>query len=341
MKTRMHVRSAVLGLLGLFAALYPYQASAQTTEYYHLDAVGNVRAVTNQSGTVIERHDYLPFGEECTTGPCLTSPGVGGGLPTKFTGKERDSETGLDYFGARYYGSNDGRFTTVDPVLAVNAALADPQRWNRYAYGRSNPLRYFDPTGAVLEVTGNDRDEAFALIQDTVGERGASLLHTRTDDGRTFVEYSGGASDSLAATGINGVILANIIDSAKTTEFSLVNGDYLLRKRFQSVALATKGGAATIGSEESLNGNTQVFVGRSSADYLNFYSMSPLGSLMSNDPSHPLQFSLALIAAHELGHAESNVMGAPINSIVSDHMALFAENAYRAAHGDRYRRVRH
>ena len=73
---------------------------------------------------------------------------------------------------------------------------------------------------------------------------------------------------------------------------------------------------------------------------MNSFSMSPLGQFMSADPSRPLQFSLSLIAAHELGHAESNVMGIPINSVVSDSMALFAENAYRAAHGDRDRRVR-
>jgi len=89
----------------------------------------------------------LPFGEECLTGPCLANPGVGAGQPRKFTGKERDAETGLDYFGARYYGSKIGRFTTVDPVYTWKENLADPQRWNRYAYSLNNPLRYVDPNG--------------------------------------------------------------------------------------------------------------------------------------------------------------------------------------------------
>ena len=69
-------------------------ASAQVVEYYHLDGLGNVRAMTDASGNVTERHDYLPFGEECTTGPCAANPGVGAGQPRKFTGKERDTETG-------------------------------------------------------------------------------------------------------------------------------------------------------------------------------------------------------------------------------------------------------
>jgi RHS repeat-associated protein len=51
------------------------------------------------------------------------------------------------YFGARYYGSKIARFTTIDPFLDQKAALIDPQRWNRYAYGRNNPLRYVDPVG--------------------------------------------------------------------------------------------------------------------------------------------------------------------------------------------------
>jgi RHS repeat-associated protein len=72
---------------------------------------------------------------------------VGAGQPRKFTGKERDTETGLDYFGGRYYSSPVARFTTVDPSMTIEENLLDPQRWNRYAYGRNNPLRYVDPDG--------------------------------------------------------------------------------------------------------------------------------------------------------------------------------------------------
>ena len=93
----------ILGLLWVVALLlWPSRLLAQEVEYYHLDAIGNVRAVTDQSGRVVERHDYLPFGEECITGACASNPGVTGGQPKHFTGKERDTETGLDYFGARY-----------------------------------------------------------------------------------------------------------------------------------------------------------------------------------------------------------------------------------------------
>jgi RHS repeat-associated protein len=66
-------------------------------------------------------------------------------LTAHSTGKERD-ETGLDYFGARYYSGAHGRFTSPDPLLNSGRPWI-PQSWNRYAYTFNNPLRYTDPTG--------------------------------------------------------------------------------------------------------------------------------------------------------------------------------------------------
>jgi len=64
----------------------------------------------------------------------------------QFTQKERDNETGLDYFGARYYASAQGRFTSPDPLMA-SAYVENPQSWNRYTYALNNPLKYVDPDG--------------------------------------------------------------------------------------------------------------------------------------------------------------------------------------------------
>jgi RHS repeat-associated protein len=65
----------------------------------------------------------------------------------RFTGKERDAESGNDYFDARYYASSMGRFMSPDPAGPWFANAADPQSWNMYAYGRNNPLINVDPTG--------------------------------------------------------------------------------------------------------------------------------------------------------------------------------------------------
>ena len=72
--------------------------------------------------------------------------GATDGARVRFTGKERDAETGLDYFGARYFSGTQGRFTSPDPLLNSGRPWL-PQSWNRYAYALNNPLRYTDPTG--------------------------------------------------------------------------------------------------------------------------------------------------------------------------------------------------
>lgn len=73
----------------------------------------------------------------------------------KFTAKERDSESGLDNFGARYMGSSLGRFMSPDPKH-ISAHLSDPQSFNRYAYARNNPLLYVDPDGKDFEKAVQD-----------------------------------------------------------------------------------------------------------------------------------------------------------------------------------------
>jgi RHS repeat-associated protein len=54
--------------------------------------------------------------------------------------------SGLDYFGARYFSSAQGRFTSSDPKQFSKRTIANPQKWNKYAYVLNNPLRYSIPT---------------------------------------------------------------------------------------------------------------------------------------------------------------------------------------------------
>ena len=70
----------------------------------------------------------------------------------KFTSQERDNESGLDFFQARYYAAGQGRFASPDPGNA-GANPADPQSWNGYAYVSGNPLMYTDPSGMEGEAT--------------------------------------------------------------------------------------------------------------------------------------------------------------------------------------------
>jgi len=78
---------------------------------------------------------------------CLWREGIG----SRSSGKERDAETGLDYFEARYFSGAQGRFLSVDPENA-GAKHEDPQSWNAYAYARNNPLKYTDPDGLMYRL---------------------------------------------------------------------------------------------------------------------------------------------------------------------------------------------
>ena len=92
--------------------------AAGDTSYLTTDHLGSTRLVTDSGGNVKARYDYLPFGEEIpsSVGSRSSVDGYGGADSTrqKFTQKERDNESGLDYFGARYYSSAQGRFTSAD-----------------------------------------------------------------------------------------------------------------------------------------------------------------------------------------------------------------------------------
>lgn len=77
----------------------------------------------------------------------------------KFAGKERDTETGLDEFGARYYSSAHGRFTSPDPIVISVGRVLNPQIWNAYSYTGNNPLSFGDPTGLERIKLGDSEKE--------------------------------------------------------------------------------------------------------------------------------------------------------------------------------------
>ncbi len=108
--------------------------------YYLKDHLGNIRQVIDERGEIISATDYYPFGE------ILRSFTLGGIEDRyKITEKERDTETNLDYFGARYYDSRIGRWLQVDPMSSQRPGLTP------YNYCQNNPLVRIDPTGMLDE----------------------------------------------------------------------------------------------------------------------------------------------------------------------------------------------
>jgi len=150
-----------------------------TTYFVHKDHLGSTRLLTRLDQTVCDSMDYLPFGEQIAGGACTSH---------KFTGKERDSESGLDNFGARYDSSQYGRFMTPDEPFA-DQNEDDPQSWNLYSYARNNPIRYMDPDGraCVQQSDGGYKDDnsggqTCAQANDPKQQQLASAVVTPTRD---------------------------------------------------------------------------------------------------------------------------------------------------------------
>jgi RHS repeat-associated protein len=124
-------------------------AAPEQVRFYHQDALGSVRAVSDSGGQILSRSDYLPFGEQIPSEQGrgdLAGYADDAGNKQRFTGKERDGENGLDYFGARYHSAAQGRFTSPDEPLAAQTE-ADPQSWNLYSYVGNSPLGRVDADG--------------------------------------------------------------------------------------------------------------------------------------------------------------------------------------------------
>jgi RHS repeat-associated protein len=158
-KIRVYGRAAVdngFSRIAEVEAWSPTESSAGVgIQWLVSDQLGTPRMILDETGALanMKRHDYLPFGEELippTGGRTAAMGYTSDGIRQRFTAKERDSETGLDYFGARYYSSTQGRFTSPDAPLADQSS-DDPQSWNLYTYVRNNPLRSTDPDGRKMD----------------------------------------------------------------------------------------------------------------------------------------------------------------------------------------------
>jgi RHS repeat-associated protein len=114
--------------------------------YFFSDHLGSSRIVTDSTGAVKEDSDFYPFGGERVVIDTLSNN-------YKFTGQERDGESGLDYFIARHYAFTLARFLQPDP-LRSSGFPSNPQSWNRYAYTLNNPAKYIDQNGKCAAPAG-------------------------------------------------------------------------------------------------------------------------------------------------------------------------------------------
>jgi RHS repeat-associated protein len=240
--------------------------------YYFSDHLGSHGVIENATGTTCEQDiDYYPYGgvenDYCS--------GSGVTQNYKFTGKERDAESGLDNFGARYGASSIGRFMSADPKMIGRQRMRDPQQWNLYPYSRNSPTSYFDPDGREVQALdsgalkliqqGLPANVRSSVVTDKSGFiSGTSLSGVKSNDAnfqalQHMVNAKGTVQVSTGATATD--------KSGKTVEFKYVSSD-AVKGDLQSKGVTPTAGkdystnfsGITYGATESKSGNIEVHV---------------------------------------------------------------------------------
>jgi RHS repeat-associated protein len=154
---------------------------------YHLgDHLGSSAVVMDGAGKLINREEFLPFGE--------TSFGSFKWKRYRFTGKERDEESGLYFHGARYYAPWLMRWTKPD-------SLEDSDEFNLYAYVRNNPINRIDPKGKeslIVTGTANNVKERQQFFNSAIRE--AYSLNKKGFENITIIAFKHGFSDKQLNT---------------------------------------------------------------------------------------------------------------------------------------------
>lgn len=181
------------------------------------------------------------------------------------TSKERDAETGLDYFLARYYSGAQGRFLSPDPIIVTPTRMADPQRFNLYSYVRNTPLTFSDPTGEDIDFVNDSeegRKKALATITKNLSVKEAANIGIRSKKDGTFEAYvidSGAIGKGASQQYKQLVGLVN--DHSVIADVGLIGGG--LTATFKEGALAGRGPISSWSGADSvfaIPGNNHVNV---------------------------------------------------------------------------------
>ncbi|MCA1643052.1 MAG: RHS repeat-associated core domain-containing protein [Acidobacteria bacterium] len=190
----------------------------------------------------MRRHDYLPFGEELQANSWGRTQAMGyaaDSVRQKYTGYERDAETGLNFAEARYHSDVQGRFTSIDP-LSASAKLTDPQSLNRYAYVGNSPVVFSDPSG-MLGVSGfncpgcsgiqtaqysREIDDFTAMTPDIVEDHGWQTADVAGASGADVNTSALDGAQGQAAADSNNLMLAAVAGTQQTQEEFQASPEY-------------------------------------------------------------------------------------------------------------------
>ncbi|MDR1847686.1 MAG: RHS repeat-associated core domain-containing protein [Bacteroidales bacterium] len=252
--------------------------------YYLTDHLGSSSYITDGQGNVTQTISYLPFGEEQVD---LVHFNPAYETPYKFNGKEKDEETGFNYFGARYYYDYLSIWLSVDPLMHKYPHLSP------YVYCLNNPVRVTDPDGRDVEITRNDEDKKVTVR--------ANFYYSKKDiERKEGFSVAGAMQQSLDSWGTDIKTAVNETEGMSNysvdVQFNMIDVDKLDNgMTAKEMADGDRIGNAII-HDETLESRIQATVGN------NKYLRVNMNNAASDDGVYFGTTTLQGTIKHEIGH---------------------------------------
>ena len=232
------------GIRRVTAANQEPDSYGELAYYYHSDHLGSTSYITNSDGEVSQHVEYVPFGEvfieELSSSAKLNTPYL-------FNGKELDEETGLYYYGARYYDPRTSLWLSTDPMELKYPNISS------YAYCANNPITFIDPSGSIILLPkGTSIKNIFLTLGTFQKLTNDKLVYSTQKDGSIRIKIA-----SLGTgTKTNGTNLIRRLNSSKkTVTIDIQNSQGYFSKKYGNRAKATDytNAANGVGSDAIVN----------------------------------------------------------------------------------------
>ena len=210
--------------------------------YYHPDHLGSSSYITNLDGEVSQHIEYVPFGEVF-----IEERNNTWNTPYLFNAKEFDEETGMYYYGARYYEPRLSLWMSVDRFAEKYPATSG------YNYAINNPVRYIDINGDSIRVSSENRELFNKTLKDVFGEFSSKFSYTQSD----MLVFSGknkgmGKAQRKVFKRLKKVMYSKTITNIQYGKDTQITDRYGNKSTFKA---ESGGGAATLLASENENYN--------------------------------------------------------------------------------------